>query len=221
MEKGYTVAIKIIYVITCLLIPLCGFAQTQLPHPQPGVTSPSEIQGINDPLWKTITSWPKNISKGKITYSVEYRGNSIKYEGQRATDIDEINKKQRYSANYSPNYYDDDVKEDDYYYGPFFGWRPDGTLYLKQMTDEYGNHESYYLYPDGSFCQSSIYDRSRDLFMISYYENDGTLIGYYIIQNEWTADKSMESEYWWDGEFVSEEELKSLSCGFAKNCLSD
>ena len=209
------------FLIVCLLAPLYVVAQTHLPHPQPGVTSPSEIPGIDDPLWKDIASWPKQISKGKIKYTIQYSGKSVKYEGQKTSDINEIDKHQNYSAHYSPDFYDDDVKKDDHYYGPFFGWRSDGSLFLKEMTDEYGNHESHYLFPDGKYCQSSIYDKSLDLFMMSFYENGGTLIGYYIIQNEWTPDKPKKTEYWLNGKFVSEEELKKFRCGFALKCIDN
>lgn len=136
-------------------------------------------------------------------------------------DISKIDKSDRYSAQYWPEDPKKIVDELEWHYGPFFAWRPDGTLYLKQMTDELGNHESYYLYPDGSFCESNVYEGLRNLYMRSFFDVDGTLLAYEIIQNQFVSDKPMISEYWGDGKFVSKEEFEAFYREYNIKCLKN
>lgn len=212
---------KIAYIILCLLIPLSGYTINRLPQPQPGVISPINIPGFNDPMWENVKLWPDKISNGRIIYKIQYMGQTDSGLSTQETvfDFSKIDKSERYSARYWPEDYHEIKDEIEWHYGPFFAWRPDGTLYLKQMTDELGNQESYYLFPDGNICEANLVEIARNLYMKSFYDADGNLLAYEIIQNQFVSDKAMISEYWGDGKFVSKEEFESFYREYNFKCL--
>jgi hypothetical protein len=55
--------------------------------------------------------------------------------------------------------------------------------------------------------------------MRSFYDVDGTLLAYEIIQNQFVDDKPILSEYWGCGKFVSKEEFESFYREYHLKCL--
>ncbi len=187
-------------IILCLVLLLAGCASTKHLRLSAGIASPSEIPGIDDPVWLSLDNWPETITRGDALYAIAFMGQDSSSNRIHTADISRIDREHRYSAKYNPVFSSRSIP---WSYGPFFSWHPDGTFFMQWMTDERGNYEMTYFYHSGTPSMEWRYDRGRDLWERTYYAHDGALIGYAIEQYGSRWYRRTRSTYWWRGQFVS------------------
>jgi hypothetical protein len=184
------------------LILLSACATSSIPVLSPGLTHSNNLPNINDAIWSDIHSWPKSITKGDIAYEIVYSGKTKNNED--TFNINEFDFSRHYSARYVPaRKANRKYKEVDYFYGPFFCWRPDGSIYYKSIWDENQRYEAYYFYKNGDVAFQEFIDLKRDIWTETWFDDQGNILGYCARQYELTWYKSDKEDCRWEDRKLS------------------
>lgn len=172
-------------------------------------------------IWLDIRNWPETIQNGDKIYKISFMYPESETKSRVVGDKKEIKPGTYFSATYDFENFTSNAEEKDYYYGPAFGWRSDGTIYLKQFYEKDGSYESYYIFPNGQRTLINQYDSSSDVRVELVYMPSGQLIGYYKIYNCKRDEASDDNIFHWNGEKISSEEYSKNMCSFWRTLKRD
>jgi hypothetical protein len=113
------------------------------------------------------------------------------------------------------------LTERDLAYGPAFGWRPDGSLYVKDFVDENLNMEHYWIYPSGTIAQATAYVREYDLWERTCYTLDGNLLGSWRELGHNRRLQRDEVRFSWGGEVMTEDKFMTHFCPWRRHLSTD
>jgi hypothetical protein len=204
---------KFLFIVVILFF---GCASAKLPLSS-RILSVTGIPNIDDPIWSSVSNWPKFINKNKKKYKLKYIQIKNGHTSLHTFDFSEIDTKKKYGAMYKLISKGKEIFPEDYYFGPHFGWRPDRSISFKSMYDEKGNSETYSFYRNNRIAEMELYDREADCRVWIYFDEKGKRIGYSISKYEFKPAKEHEVVYMWNGEVLSEKRFYEKVREFKKN----
>ena len=161
------------------ILPSIGFTQVDIPH----IPSPS-IPAISSGYWDNPANWPLALTNGNLRYTLSFR---ITDPSDALTSCysNAIASGSEYSARYHivPSSVRRDpeqqpMNEWEVTFGPQYGWRVDGSVYLQGFQHPEGVEELYYFTTNGSVAKAWFTDHRDNRSVMVLYNSSNEICGY-------------------------------------------